>query len=137
MPDATSRGISVEALSTTGTSPDEVEGETLILFCVTGFRTDFSAFVISTTSASIAWPPLLGIALIGPQTSDQAWVRSLPGVVREIPALRDSWLPAGRGGAEHGREVQGAIAGRGEILQQRGLGPAAELLRPARRGRRE
>lgn len=40
-------------------------------------------------------------------------------------------------GAEHGREVQGAITGRGEILQRRGLGPAAELLRPARRGRRE
>jgi hypothetical protein len=40
-------------------------------------------------------------------------------------------------GAEHGREVQGTITGRGEILQQRGLGPAAELLRPARRGRRE
>jgi hypothetical protein len=40
-------------------------------------------------------------------------------------------------GAEHGHEVQGAITGRGEILQQRGLGPAVELLRPARRGRRE
>jgi hypothetical protein len=89
MPAAASRGISVEVLSTTGTSPDEVEGETLIFFCVTGFQTDFSASVISTTSASIPQPPLLRIALIGPQTSDQAWPRSPPGVIREIPARRD------------------------------------------------
>ena len=123
MPDAASRGISVEALSTTGTSPDEVEGETLIFFCVTGFRTDFSASVISTTSASIARPPLLGIALIGPQTSDQAWARSPPGVIREIPALRDPWLPTGRGARSTGVRCRAPSPGVGRYSSSEALGP--------------